>query len=66
MKNRNEAGLRLMVAWLISVGLAISVAAADSPAGAPLAPGQFLKDWLILKPIPIAGPSNRASVSSHY
>jgi serine-type D-Ala-D-Ala carboxypeptidase/endopeptidase len=60
MKNHVEVALRSLLAWLFFVGFAISVAAADSPAGAPLAPGQFLKDWLLLKPIPVTGPSNQA------
>lgn len=50
--------LRLILAWLVSLSFAFSVAAVDSPASSSLASGQFLRDWLVLKPIPVMGQSN--------
>jgi hypothetical protein len=60
LKNHGDVVLRLLAAWMVFMGLAFPVTATDSPNGVALAPGQFLKGWLILKPIPVTGPSNQA------
>jgi len=66
MKTRSQKCLRtlpmfprLLLAPLALLGLAFSMLATDLGASSGVQPGQFLKEWLILKPIPVASLTNR-------